>query len=230
MSAARCSSPTAVPPPPRPARLDGACRAADGAAGQYRIDGKAHFEADKGPNQRDQVTQQRSIRQEPFEISKVERPDAEHDPRLLVPGAHSRRRINAQLAERTGRHANRQARPLIDRQSHPGAGELLDSHRPSKPVRGQRFQTIGRTRMGREKARVVPQRRCAGTQVFGKARGRVAGQCQQYLGHGIGALPDRCQYSGIGGAMRPVFCAGSREGRDHAMRDQIEKVGKRERT
>ena len=34
---------------------------------------------------------------------------------------------------------------------------------------------------------------------------------------------------GIGGAMRAVFCTGSGEGRDHAMRNQIEEIRERER-
>jgi len=96
----------------------------DSVAGQHGIDGKAHFEPDKGPYQRDQFAQQRSVRQQPLEISKVERSDPKHDPRLLVPGAHTGSRIEAELA-------NAPDAPL-DRLPVVHAAEVVGMH--EKPV------------------------------------------------------------------------------------------------
>jgi hypothetical protein len=107
------------------------------------------------PAQRDQFAQQRPIRQKPLKVGKVERPDPQHDSRLLVPGAHACSRIEAQLAERPRGNAHRQPRALVKRQGHPGAGKLLDFDRPSQPVGGQGFQPIGRARMGRKEASVM---------------------------------------------------------------------------
>ena len=197
----------------------------NGVAGEHGIDGKAHFEADKGADQRHQLAQQRPIRQKPLEVGQ----DRAARSRSTIRACWSQARTPAaasttQLAERAGRHAHRQTRALIDRQGHPGAGELLDLDRPPQPVGGQCFQPIRRARMGREKTGVVAQRRRTGEQAFGQARGRVAGQGQQHLGHRIAALPARRQRADIGGAVRAVFRAGRGEGRDHAMRNQVQEI------
>ena len=109
---------------------------------EHGIDGKADLEADIGPHQRDQLAQQRLVRQETLEVGEVERSDAQDDSRLLVPGTHAGRCIDAQLAKSTGRQADPEARPLIDGQPEPGAGELFDFDRPPQPVGGQRFEPI----------------------------------------------------------------------------------------
>ena len=91
------------------------------------------------------------IRQEALEVGEIERSDPQDDSRLLIPGAHAGRRIDTQLAEPAGRQADPEARPLIDGQGEPGAGELLDLDRSPQPVGGQCLEPIRRARMGGKK-------------------------------------------------------------------------------
>ena len=151
-----------------------------------------------------------------------------NDSGLLVPRAHARRRIDAQLGEFAGRQADRETRALFDRKREPGAGELLDLDRPTQPVGGKGLEPVRRARMGREEARIVAQRGRSCEQAVGEVRRAVSGQGEQRLGDRVGALRARCQGADIGRAVRAVFCAGRGECRHHAMGNQVQEPSERE--